>query len=233
MLPYSASGLTPLEAKTELKKMNIEYTESEFLYRAKAGDITAVSLFLDAGMSPNTKDKYGWTALMYVTWGRIHELQVNEKIKIAVNKVIEELIVHKYEVTNRLLIQKGADINTETSDGKSVEWLETHFGNHIISSGRLYSALSYRYQDYKFQSLPKLPDRLEILQQLWTLNYEYTEVSFLKAVYKGDVKAVLLFLTLGMNPNAKDRFGNTALQIAQEKNYPEIIKLLKHSGAKE
>lgn len=230
MLTYSASGLTPEQAKIELKKMNIEYTESEFLYRAKSGDTTAVSLFLDAGMNPNAKDKYGWTALMYTTWGKIYELQVNHKIKIAVNKVIEDLIIHKYEVTTRLLIQKGAAINTKTPNGRSVAWLEEHFGNN---SNKRISYSSAGDRDHKFISPPKLPDRLEVLQEFLALNYEYTEVSFLKAVKQGDEKAVLLFLTLGMNPNAKDRFGKTALQIAEENKYSEIVKLLKHSGAKE
>jgi ankyrin repeat protein len=234
ILTYTAFGLAPQEAKTELRNMNIAYSESEFLYRAEAGDTTAVSLFLDAGMNPNTKDKYGWTALMYATWGRIHEMQVNLGNPLETAEASKYSISSKYEITMRLLIQKGADINAKTNNGKSVAWIEAHFGNNIQSLAYIESTTNNSQPGYYVDRMfVKGPDRLGALQELLALKYEYTEASFLKAVKKGDVKAVLLFLTVGINPNAKDKSGKTALQIAQSKNLTEIVKLLKHSGAKQ
>lgn len=43
----------PVEARKELKQMGIEYTEQQFATSAGAGDMTAVKLFLDAGMNVN------------------------------------------------------------------------------------------------------------------------------------------------------------------------------------
>lgn len=240
LLAFTAYGLTPEEAKQELKKMNIEFSESEFLYRTKAGDTTAVSLFLDAGMNPNTRDKYGWTALMYTVWGESHAIPPNPEDKKATvifgigwDDSVPVEIRKRFEATRALLIQKGADINAKTDDGKSVAWIETHFGNDQKLSYIVDTADSNQYRYYELPSFRKGPDRLGALRELLALKYEYNETSFLKAVKKGDVKAVSLFLTTGMDPNVKDKYGKTALQIAQAKKHFEIVKLLKQAGAKE
>lgn len=44
---------TPADARKDLKQMGIEYTEQIFASSAGAGDMTAVKLFLDAGMDVN------------------------------------------------------------------------------------------------------------------------------------------------------------------------------------
>lgn len=41
-------------ARKELKQMGIDYTEQQFAKSAGAGDMTAVTLFLDAGMDINS-----------------------------------------------------------------------------------------------------------------------------------------------------------------------------------
>ena len=43
-----------VEARKELKQMGVEYTEQQFATSAGAGDMTAVKLFLDAGMDVNS-----------------------------------------------------------------------------------------------------------------------------------------------------------------------------------
>lgn len=43
----------PIEARKALKQMGVEYTEQQFATSAGAGDMTAVKLFLDAGMDVN------------------------------------------------------------------------------------------------------------------------------------------------------------------------------------
>lgn len=42
-----------VEARKDLKQMGLEYTEQQFATSAGAGDMTAVKLFLDAGMDVN------------------------------------------------------------------------------------------------------------------------------------------------------------------------------------
>ena len=48
-----SSAAAPVEARKEIKQMGIEYTEQQFATSAGAGDMTAVKLFLDAGMDVN------------------------------------------------------------------------------------------------------------------------------------------------------------------------------------
>jgi uncharacterized protein len=49
-----SSAADPVEARKEIKKMGVEYTGQQFATSAGAGDMTAVKLFLDAGMDVNT-----------------------------------------------------------------------------------------------------------------------------------------------------------------------------------
>jgi len=49
-----SSAADPVEARKEIKQMGIEYTEQQFATSAGAGDMTAVNLFLDAGMDVNS-----------------------------------------------------------------------------------------------------------------------------------------------------------------------------------
>jgi ankyrin repeat protein len=48
-----ASATDPVSARKDIKQMGIEYTEQQFATSAGAGDMTAVKLFLDAGMDVN------------------------------------------------------------------------------------------------------------------------------------------------------------------------------------
>jgi ankyrin repeat protein len=55
----------PEAARMGLSQMSLEYTTEAFVRSAEKGDITAVDLFLAAGMDANVTDKEGNTALMY------------------------------------------------------------------------------------------------------------------------------------------------------------------------
>jgi ankyrin repeat protein len=55
---------------------------------------------------------------------------------------------------------------------------------------------------------------------------------FLDAVKRGDAIAVRLFLTgRGVDPNAKDAWGNTALELARRGGDPEIVALVTAAAA--
>lgn len=53
LLSGSSLAADPISARKDLKQMGIEYTEQQFATSAGAGDMTAVNLFLDAGMDVN------------------------------------------------------------------------------------------------------------------------------------------------------------------------------------
>jgi hypothetical protein len=49
-----AAAADPVQARKDIKAMGIEYTEQDFAKVAGNGDMTAVQLFLDAGMDVNS-----------------------------------------------------------------------------------------------------------------------------------------------------------------------------------
>src|ERR1700733_12420784 len=53
MLPPAASAADAVQARKDLKAMGVEYTGEDFAKAAGNGDMTAVQLFLDAGMDVN------------------------------------------------------------------------------------------------------------------------------------------------------------------------------------
>ncbi len=53
-----ACGTSSEKARRELGAMNVEYSPEAFLKSISNGDITAVRLFLEAGMNPNTEGRF-------------------------------------------------------------------------------------------------------------------------------------------------------------------------------
>lgn len=60
---------SPEEAQLQLAQMDRTYSEEAFLQAAGDGDDTAVALYLEAGMDPNTADRHGVTVLMMAAAG--------------------------------------------------------------------------------------------------------------------------------------------------------------------
>ena len=56
ILSLSACGQSPEDARKELGKMNIPYSEDSFIQSSANGDMMAVKLFLAAGMNVNAGD---------------------------------------------------------------------------------------------------------------------------------------------------------------------------------
>src|SRR6187431_157926 len=54
---------SPMEARVELNRLSITYSEDSFLGKAKEGDVVAVKLFLAAGMNPDAFGSERNTAL--------------------------------------------------------------------------------------------------------------------------------------------------------------------------
>ena len=69
-------------------------------------------------------------------------------------------------------------------------------------------------------------------EKLAQLNITYTVSEFVKCAKESDVVAVKLFLTAGMNPEARDTNGITALAAAKKAGHTDIIKLLEDTGRK-
>lgn len=75
------------------------------------------------------------------------------------------------------------------------------------------------------------PDQRAARAKLAEKSIPYTEAAFTRAVEEGDTNAVELFLAAGMNPNAKDSAGATALINAAAKGSNNISEKLLNKGA--
>jgi ankyrin repeat protein len=68
-------------------------------------------------------------------------------------------------------------------------------------------------------------------KHLEDLGIAFSEESFLKAVSRGDLDVVKLFLAAGIRPTARDENGKTALVLASEKDHADVVRALIEAGA--
>jgi ankyrin repeat protein len=84
---------TPEDARAELARLSVDYSEEAFVERAREGDLPAVNLFLSAGMEPNaTVDQERNTVLMVAA--------ANGRASLV-----------------EALIEAGADVNAQNRNG--------------------------------------------------------------------------------------------------------------------
>src|SRR5271156_4951825 len=98
----------------------------------------------------------------------------------------------------------------------------------IISFGSL-SLLLFSF--LLFPSHAKTPQ--EARNELAQMNITYSEDTFFEYILDGKTDLVKLFLSAGIDPNAKNKHGITALTLASSNKHPDIVTLLKKAGAKE
>jgi len=53
----------------------------------------------------------------------------------------------------------------------------------------------------------------------------------MEAAYKNEIGTVKLLIENGADLNAKDKNGETALELAKRKGYENVVKLLRSAGA--
>src|ERR1044071_4175709 len=76
------------QARQELARLNVDYTESNFIENARDGNADVVKHFLAAGMDPEVRTKDGQTPLMVAA--------LENKLDVA-----------------KLLLEHGADVNAK------------------------------------------------------------------------------------------------------------------------
>jgi len=120
---FQSCGKSPEDARKELWSMGIQYTPENFFDAAKKGDMLALKLFLQAGMSPNiTRGWQGhetplYSAVEYQHYEAAKFLLDNGALPTAdcLNMAVHLRLSNICE----LLLQRGADVNPAIANAVS------------------------------------------------------------------------------------------------------------------
>lgn len=201
-------------ALSELKRLNINFSESAFLSYLEHSDSTIVPLFIAAGMNPNTKTPEGTPGLLITTqnraWGLVKLLLESGAAVNAVDKRGWSALMFAakkgdLDIT-KLLIKHQANLDLQTV---SFSWTALIFA---VNSG------------YK--------DIAEILINHGAkidLTTIFNETALMFAARNGFIDIIKLLLANGADASRQDRYGWTAFRFAEEHHYPECAELLKNS----
>jgi len=209
---------------------------------ARNGDTEAVRHMIDLGAEINLKTSKGKTALMLAAAGGF-----TDTVKVLVNRGADVNTRDNYETTALiaaataghpetvgLLIDYGADATFKDSSGGSALSNATFFGHTEV----VLTVLE------KMKQIPaETGDELLLLAA--GLGHEKIAAALLSSGIDANARGikqrtplmaaaafnkialVKLLLERGADPEAVDDDGNTALQVAQDKNNQEIVSLLK------
>lgn len=146
LIPLISSGQSPVEARQELERLNIPYSEEEFIARAREVDTGVVELFLVAGMDPNTKRENDVTPLMVAAQeGYVDTVRVLLNAGADVNAQYSDggtalmlAAQEGYINTVQVLLNAGADVNAQYKDGVTALMLAAARGHATVVKVLLY-----------------------------------------------------------------------------------------------
>ncbi|MDE2737192.1 MAG: ankyrin repeat domain-containing protein [Gemmatimonadota bacterium] len=210
--------LTPEAARSVLDERGIAYTPASFFERVRAGDVSAVRLFIAAGMDIHVRDDDGTTALNVAALeGHV------EVVRILVEQWIAEAGAQTQDADGRtvlmwaasggdvemvrLLLENGANIHAQDADSTTVlMWAASGGGMEVVHL-LLENGAYINAQD----------------------KYGYTALTW--AAGAGQVEVVRLLLTNGADVHAQNNSGITALMLAARAGQVEVVRLLLDNGA--
>jgi len=206
------------KAQGKLSDMGIKYDEKSFLYTAKEDKPEAVNLFLEAGISPDTADKLGYTALMHAANRGNTEIvraliksgaNVNAKTKFQERTPLMFASLYGYTEIVNLLLEAGADVNVKSPDGATALVFSAENGHQDIVNALINAGADLNTKVYG-----------DSTALIW-------------ATLKGQTEIVKALIEAGADTNAKNSQGYTALSIAKGTGNKEIAELLIQKGAEE
>jgi ankyrin repeat protein len=208
----------PEEARIKLAQMNITYSEDSFFNKVQEGDVLAVKLFLQAGMDPNLKNKYGLTPLIVAAKaGRLEVL--------------------------KLLVNNGADLHIKLENGNDALDLATDRGHKDIEHFLIKKGLTPTYNNLlkQFDSFvemgkkgDKIPQDVIKLFEKKCERYDKQRQTLDSPIFYGNVAAVNLMIDQGIMINT-GRQGITPLMVAivsaPQQDIMSLVRILVYNGA--
>lgn len=202
-------------ARFELAQMNIPFTERAFIDTVRQGDTSALALFLDAGMSTETKTYDGQPALSVAALSNqadalklllIRGADPNDRDKHGGTALMTACWKGNSETVNTLLAER-ADLNTQAANGMTALMFAAWEGHAEIVETLLEKGAD-----------PGISDT-----EGWT--------ALMRATFKGHANTAKVLLERGADAGVESKDQKTALMIAEDRRLPEMVQLLKSVGA--
>ena len=185
---------------------------AKLLEVSKTRDTAQVQKLLGEGADPNTKDKNGWTPLIWAaSFGRtdsVHVLleksaDVNAKDKIGWTALMSAASKGHTD-TVLALVKNGADVNAKDKNGWTALIGAADSGHTDTVRALLKNGAEVNAKD----------------NNGWT--------ALIGAADSGHTDTMLALLEKGADGSLQDQDGNTALSLAEKHNYPDAVALLKN-----
>lgn len=236
----SASAQTPEAARKKLEAMKIPFTAEAFFERVNLGEAEVVTLFLDAGMSANTKAEHDMTPLHFAAIqgnGAIVKLLLAAKADpnardAGGGTAIENAAINGHPQLIAILVQGGADVNAANQDGETVlhkfirnpstefepapsmDWVKT-----------IQAIVAAKANVNAADSKGRTPLMMAASGPMFPMKPAEQQ----DAVY---AEIVNVLIAGGANPNARDKpYNGTALMIAASNGFSKTVSALIAGGA--
>ncbi|PSN29663.1 hypothetical protein C0J52_28092 [Blattella germanica] len=195
-----------LELECDIDCTNTE-GETPLLKAIELGNEEIAINLLKHGSNPNPKNEYGNTPIHYAA----------EKHMV---KVVE------------CLLELECDIDCTNTEGETplmeaIKWRNEEIAINLLKYGANPNAIGkYGNTPMHYANLMKVVEcLLEFECDIDCTNTE-GETPLLKAIKRGNEEIAIKLLKLGSNPNSEDKYGNTVMHFAAEKNFANTVDLL-------
>ena len=230
------------------------------VFAARQGNIESVRIILDAGANPNQTTNYGWSALLTAAQNRFYKVgallldrgadpNIANKggwtpLYIATdNRNIEngDYPTRKPDMDHlefiKLLLDHGANANARMKDSTETRTIFTH--QWLYEDGATAFLRASQSGDIALMRLllehgadPKIATTNNTTPLMVAAGIGWVEGVTNEWGRKENLEAVKMLLDLGVDVNAVDGDGRTALHGAAHKGRNEVVQLLAERGAK-
>jgi ankyrin repeat protein len=234
-------GQSKEQAIQGLERLNVKFTQDDFVRSSENGDLKAVELFFDAGIEGNAQSSAGLTALMAASKsGRIEVVKklLEQKVKVdsqgkgGVTALMLAADGNQLEVL-KLLLKRNADPNLEDERGWTALTHAVVQGNascvealaarsrEEVNRGLLVAAL----MGHKDAAKVLLDHGAEV-----DTRAEDGRTPLMLAALKGDNELVSLLLQAGADSSLTDKSGATAGSLAKANGFKELAGRFQQTG---
>jgi ankyrin repeat protein len=218
-------------------------------YAAQRGHKEIAELLISKGADVNAKGEDGWTPLHEAAWDdrkEIAELLISKGADVNAKNDIESTPLHHaayygHKEVAKLLIAKGADVNAKDGVGRTPLHKAVYYGHKEIVGLLLTKGADVNAKGEGGLNQGKTP--LD-----WAIENKHTEIADLlrkhggktgeqleaakKSIHVaaryGTIEAIKQHLAAGTDVNAKDKYGRTPLDVANNKETVDLLR--KHGG---